>query len=171
MSDTVLKNAVTRDVVTLKSPHPTRKRNALVFTTEIPAGAAGSPLHRHSHLTGTLEVLEGCVTFQVGKTERVLAAGASMSVRSKTLHGFCDASNSPAVLRRTATPGVGFEQFLRGMQASAEAGRANAAGMPRDPRRLPRLLLDTNLHFSGLPMGLQRVLFSAFAALAPDTTH
>jgi hypothetical protein len=72
-------------------------------------------------------------------------------------------------LRCTVTPGAGFEQFLRGMQAAAESGRANSAGLPRDPRRLARLLLDADFHFPGLPMGLQRVLFSAFAALAPTT--
>jgi quercetin dioxygenase-like cupin family protein len=171
MIDTVLNNPVTRDVVTLHSPRPIRARDALVFTTELPAGAAGSPLHRHARLTETFEVLEGNVTFQIGKTERVLAAGSSVTVRPKTLHGFRNASNSPAVLRCTVTPGAGFEQFLLGMQAAAETGRANAAGLPRDPRRLARLLLDADFHFPGLPMGVQSVLFRALASLAPAATH
>jgi hypothetical protein len=65
------------------------------------------------------------------------------------------------------TPGAGFRNFLHGMQAAAEAGRTNAAGLPRDPRRLARLLLDADFHFPAVPMALQRTLFHALAALSP----
>jgi mannose-6-phosphate isomerase-like protein (cupin superfamily) len=166
MTDTVLNNPVTRDVVTLHTPGPTAARDCLVFTTVLPAGAAGSPPHRHDRLTEVFEVLEGCVTFRVGKAEHVLGAGETVTVRPRTVHGFRNASAAPAVLRCTVAPGAEFEQFLRGMQAAAEAGRTNAAGLPRDPRRLARLLLDADFHFPGLPMTLQRALFRALAALA-----
>jgi hypothetical protein len=73
------------------------------------------------------------------------------------------------VLRCTVTPGIGFERFLRGIQAAAESGRSTSAELPRDPRRLARLLLDADFHFPGLPMALQRGLFRALAALAPTT--
>lgn len=171
MTDPVLNNPVTKDVITLQSPGPTAARDRLVFTTVLPAGAAGSPPHRHHRLTEVFKVLEGCVTFRVGKTERILSAGETVVIRPKTEHGFRNASGAPAVLLCTVTPGVGFEQFLRGMQAAAEAGRTNAAGLPRDPRRLARLLLDADFHFPGLPMSLQRALFRALAALVPTATH
>lgn len=38
MTDTVLNNPVTRDVVTLHTPGPTAARDCLVFTTVLPAG-------------------------------------------------------------------------------------------------------------------------------------
>lgn len=133
MTDTVLNNPVTRDVVTLHSPRPVRARDALVITTELPAGAAGSPLHRHARLTETFEMLEGCVTFQVGKTERALAAGSSVTVRPKTVHGFRNASNSPAVLRCTVTP-----------VAVADPNRPAPPRGPAAPRC--RLTRSFNLH-------------------------
>lgn len=167
MTDIILRNPVTRDVVTIHTPGPTDTRDVLVFTTELPAGAAGSPPHRHSHLTEVFEVLDGCVTFRVGATERILAAGETVTIRPDTIHGFRNASAAPAVLRCTVTPGAGFRNFLHGMQAAAEAGRTNAAVLPRDPRGLARLLLDVDFHFPAVPMALQRTLFRALAALSP----
>lgn len=171
MTDTVLRNPVTQDVVTLHSPRRPSARGVLVFTTTLPAGATGSPPHRHARLTEAFEVLEGFVMFRIGKTVRVLEAGDTVTVRPNTVHGFQNASDVQAVLRCTVTPGAGFEQFLRGMQAAAEAGHTNAAGLPRDPRRLARLLLDADFHFPRLPMALQRRLFRALAALSPTVTH
>ncbi len=167
MTDTVFKNPVTGDRVTLHSPRPTQARDVLVFSTELPPGAAGSPPHRHARLTEVFEVLDGHVTFRIGKTDHVLAKGETVTTRPKTVHGFRNPSDAPAVLRCTVTPGAGFERFLRGMQAEAEAGRTNAAGLPRDPRHMARLLLDADFHFPALPMTFQRALFRALAALAP----
>ncbi len=171
MTDTILKNPVTLDVVTLHSPRPTPARDVLVFTTELPAGAAGSPPHRHARLTETFEVLAGRVNFRVGKTDRILAAGETVTVRPGTVHGFRNASGVRAVLRCTVTPGSGFERFLRALQSAAEAGRTTTAGLPRDPRRLARLLLDADFHFPGLPMGVQRALFRVLAAPPVNATH
>jgi quercetin dioxygenase-like cupin family protein len=171
MIDTVLRNPVTQDVVTLHSPLPTAAQDVLVFTTDLPAGAVGSPPHRHARLTEIFDVLEGFVTFRIGKTDRILQAGDTVTVRPGTVHGFRNASGERAVLRCTVTPGAGFERFLRGMQAAAEAGRTTAGGLPRDPRRLARLLLDADFHFPGPPMALQRRLFRALAALSPTTPH
>lgn len=171
MTDTVLKNPVTQDVVTLHSPGPTPARDVLVFTTELPARAAGSPPHRHARLTETFEVLAGSVTFRIGKTDRILGAGETVTVGPKTIHGFRNASGAPAVLRCTITPGSAFERFLRDMQAAAEGGHTTTAGLPRDPRRLAQLLLYADFHFPGLPMALQRALFRGLAALAPTASH
>ncbi len=160
-------NPVTGDQISLHAPLPVSGTDALVFTVLLPAGAAGSPPHRHWRLTETFEVLEGVATFRIGAIERALAAGESMTVRPNTIHGFRNGSTAPVLLRCTVTPGAGFEQFLRGMQAVAVSGRATAAGLPRDPRRLARLLLAADFHFPGLPMGLQRWLFRLLAALSP----
>lgn len=171
MTAAILRNPVTDDVVTLHAPLPTPALDELVFTTRLPAGAAGSPPHRHARLTEVFEVLEGCVTFRVGGTERRLAAGETLTVRPDTIHGFCNRSGAPAALRCAVTPGAGFERFLRGMQAAAEAGRVNAAGLPRDPRLLARLLLDADFHFPGLPMAMQRALFRGLASIATAAPH
>lgn len=169
MTGTVLQNPKTRNVVTLHAPQRRQGRDAVVFTTLLPAGAAGCPPHLHAHLTEMFEVLEGCVTFRIGRTERVVAAGQTVTVRPNKVHGFHNASAAPALVRCTVIPGAGFERLLRGMQPAAEAGRSMAAGLPRDPRRLARLLLDADFHFPGLPMALQRTVFRLFAALAPAT--
>ena len=171
MTDTIFTNPVTLDVVTLQSLPQAEPRDRLVFTARLPAHAAGSPPHRHARLTEIFEELEGSVTFLVGKTELALVAGERVTVRPNTTHGFRNASSSPAVLRCTVTPGAGFERFLRGMQAVAVAGRTTAAGLPRDPRLLARLLLDADFHFPGLPMAMQRAFFRMLGALTPTATR
>jgi mannose-6-phosphate isomerase-like protein (cupin superfamily) len=165
MTRTLLKNPVTGDEVALHDPLPRLAGDALVFTTLLPAGAAGSPPHRHARLTETFEVIEGSVEFRIGAETRSLPAGETVTIRPGRTHGFRNASAAPALLTCTVTPGAGFERFLRGIQAAAETGTANAAGLPRDPRRLARLLLDADFHFPVLPMGLQRALFRMLAAL------
>jgi quercetin dioxygenase-like cupin family protein len=171
VTDIHLHNPATGDEVTLHAPLPKSASDRLTFTTWLPAGAAGSPPHRHAHLTETFEVLEGSVLFRVGKADRALEAGETITVRPGTVHGFRNASPTPASLRCVVMPGAGFERFLRGMQAAAEAGQANSAGLPRNPRQLARLLLDADFHFPGLPMGLQRRLFNLLAAPQATTPH
>jgi quercetin dioxygenase-like cupin family protein len=166
MTRTLLRNPVTGNEVALFDPLPRSPGDALVFTTLLHPGAAGSPPHRHTRLTETFEVPEGSVEFRIGSETRSLPAGETVTVRPSRIHGFRNASAAPALLNCTVTPGAGFERFLRGLQAAAESGAANAAGLPRDPRRLARLLLDADFHFPVLPMGLQRALFRALAALA-----
>jgi hypothetical protein len=149
---------------------PKTATDPLTFTTRLPAAAAGSPPHRHAHLTETFVVLEGSVLFRHGSYDRTLGAGEAITVRPRTIHGFRNVSPAPACLRCTVTPGVGIERFLRGMQAAAESGRTNAAGLPRNPRQLARLLLDADFHFPGPPMGLQRRLFTLLAAASVTTS-
>lgn len=165
---TVLKNPVPQDVVTIISS-PSRGEGAeLVFTTLLSAGAAGSPPHRHSILTEVFEVLEGEITLRLGQSVRVLRAKEIVTVHPNTTHGFRNASDAPALLRCTVTPGASFERFLRGLQIAAETGRTNSAGLPRDPRHLSQLLCDADFHFPGLPMRPQRALLRLLAALAPN---
>jgi quercetin dioxygenase-like cupin family protein len=157
-------NPVTGDEVTFLAT-PQDAAAPLVFTTRLPAGAAGSPPHRHARLTERFEVLEGAVLFRIGAADCTLTAGEAVTIRPHTVHGFRNASDAPALLGCTVTPGAGFERFLRGLQAAAVSGRAGAAGLPRDPRRLARLLLDADFHFPGFPMAMQRAAFHALAAL------
>jgi mannose-6-phosphate isomerase-like protein (cupin superfamily) len=171
LRDIHLHNPVTGDDVTLHAPLPRSASDPLAFTTILPAGAAGSPPHRHACLTETFEVIEGSVLFRLGKHDHTLGAGETITVRPGTIHGFRNASPASATLRCTVTPGAGFERFLRGMQAAAEAGRTSAGGLPRNPRQLARLLLDADFHFPGPPMGLQRWLFTLLAAPPTTTTN
>lgn len=168
---TILPNPVTKDVVTLLPPLPESSGDDLVFTTLLPPGSAGGPPHRHARITERFEVLSGEVTFRIGPKTALLAAGHSLEVRPATVHGFRNTSDRPAVVKCTVSPGRDFEDFLRAMQAAAVAGQTNAAGLPRDPRQLARLLIAADFHFPLGPMALQRALFRALAALGADTQH
>ncbi|AOG12623.1 cupin domain-containing protein [Agrobacterium sp. RAC06] len=167
MTDTILDNPVTGDCTTLIEPLPNSPVEALTFVTHLAPGAAGSPPHRHSRLHEEFEVLEGEVEFAVNGNSRSLTAGQSIIVCPGTVHAFRNASGSAAVLRCTVTPGHAFERFLRGMHHAAITGQTNASGLPRDPRRLARLLLNADFHFPAMPMQVQRTVFRLFAAFAP----
>jgi mannose-6-phosphate isomerase-like protein (cupin superfamily) len=165
MSLTTLSNPVTRDVVTLFHPLPASSADDLVFTTLLPPGSAGSPAHRHARVTERFEVLDGQVTFRIGHKTARPGVGDCLVVRPNTVHAFSNTSDQPAVLKCTVSPGRAFEEFLRGMHGAAVAGQTGPAGLPRDPRRLARLLIAADFHFPRVPMALQRILFRALAAL------
>ncbi len=158
-----LVNPVTGDEITLLE-RPRDDCGDLVFTTRLPAGAAGAPPHRHRSVAERFELLEGEIAFRLGGCARTLRAGDCVDVAPDVVHGFQNVSDAPALLRCTSTPGAGMLRFLLGMQAAAEAGATTAAGLPRDPRRLARLLLDADFLFAGLPAGPQQALFRLFAA-------
>lgn len=170
MPDIHLRNPVTGDAIVLHDPLPKRPDDTLAFTTRLAPHAKGSPPHRHVRVRETFVVIEGEVNFRLGRTERILSAGDSVTVDPGTVHGFRNATPLPSVLACTVAPGTDFAAFLRGMQAAAERGIVNASGLPRDPRHLARLLLLADFHFPLIPARLQRGLFLALAALAPSHT-
>ncbi len=167
MIDTILDNPITGDCVTLTEPLPKSSVKALIFVTRLAPGAAGSPPHRHSRLHEEFEVLEGEVELAVNGNSRSLTAGQSIIVCPGTIHAFRNASGSAALLRCTVTPGQAFARFLRGIHHAAMTAQTNASGVPRDPRRLARLLLNADFHFPAVPMPVQRAVFRLFAAFSP----
>jgi len=165
-----LTNGVTGDRLTLLQSAP-RDAAPLVFRTDLPPGAAGSPLHAHPTMDETFEVVAGELLMEIGGEGQwqVLRAGDRVEIPAGMPHSFRNASDGWTSFVSTATRGVEFERFLLSMIGLAAEGRINAAGMPRNPLVMALLLDYADLvvpGVPGVPPGLQRAVIGGLARFA-----
>lgn len=163
----VLANPVTGHVTTILASPLSGDPGPLVFDLDLPAGAVGSPPHRHAVLRERFQVLDGMVEVLAPGGHRVLGPGEGVVVAPGETHAFRNASGAPARLRIEVSPGHDFERFLRATHCAAVVGRTSRLGLPRDLRALAILLLAADVRFAWAPMALQRILLRALAALHP----
>jgi quercetin dioxygenase-like cupin family protein len=162
-----LANPVTGDRLTLLQSVP-RDGAPLVFRTDLPPHAAGSPLHVHQLMDECFEVVAGTLEMEIGGAGqwRTLRAGDRVDVLAGTPHSFRNASDEWTSFVSTTTRGLEFERFLLSMFALAAEGRTNAAGMPRNPMHLALLLHYADLTVPGVHRGIQRAIIASLAGLA-----
>ncbi|QMW22324.1 cupin domain-containing protein [Sandaracinobacteroides saxicola] len=160
-------NPVTGDRLTLVQS-VWRDGRPLLFQTDLPPGAVGSPLHAHPTMEETFEVRAGTLVMEIGGKGRfrTLNAGDRVTVPAGTWHAFRNDSDEWTSFLSTTTRGVEFERFLLSMFALAGEGRCNAGGMPRNPLHLALLLGYADLVVPGVPVGLQRAIVGGLSALA-----
>jgi quercetin dioxygenase-like cupin family protein len=161
-----IENPVTGDRVEFLTSPLSGEAGPLVFRTTLAPYAKGSPLHRHRGIAETFTVESGPFTFldPSGKALE-MEAGDKVEVAAGVAHGFRNETRHPVVFLTSATPGVGFEKFLRVMFGLAEEGRTDRNGMPRDPRALALALVYAELVLAGGPEAFQATLIKALAAL------
>jgi Cupin domain len=75
-------------------------------------------------------VLEGEMTFRVGRERVTLTAGEAVTVPAGTTHAFRNTGAVDARFLAEVTPALQFEELLATMFALAAEGRTNAQGMP-----------------------------------------
>ena len=160
-------NPVTGDRIEFLTSPLSGDAGPLVFRTTLAPGAGGSPLHAHRTIAETFSVEAGQLTFLDPRGEPMrLEAGSRIHVADHVRHGFRNDTAHAVTFVTEATPGEGFERFLRVMYGLAEDGRTDAGGMPRDPRALALALEQAELLLPGLPEGLQVAVIGGLARLA-----
>lgn len=135
---------------------------------ELPAYAAGPPLHYHLAYTETFEVLEGRLDVCVGgkKHHRVLKSGESAHVPLKTPHTFWNSSGEPVVFVTEIRPAMQFEKSIRTAFGLARDGKVNRKGIPTNIWELALLYELSGSYVAGLPLFLQRGIFRLLANIA-----
>ena len=104
----------------------------------------GVPPHVHPHYEEVFEVLEGEVTFTVGREKRRSGPGETAVVPPGTRHAFANRSGGPAHMRVRARPASDLRQFLEDFAALGRAGYIARLGPVQLPRT-PRALLQVSL--------------------------
>jgi mannose-6-phosphate isomerase-like protein (cupin superfamily) len=95
------------------------------------------PPHVHPHQEERFDVLEGEMTFTVGRGKKRARAGESVVVPPGTRHAFRSTGDVPAHIRVEARPAADLEEFLR---RTAELGRSGYLvkigpfSLPKTPR-------------------------------------
>ena len=135
---------------------------------ELPAGAAGPPLHYHLAYTETFEVLEGRLDLCVGtrRNQLVLGSGDSAHVPLKTPHTFWNSSGEPVVFVTEIRPAMQFEKSIRTAFGLARDGKVNKKGVPTNIWELALLYELSESYIAGLPLFLQRAIFGVLAKIA-----
>jgi quercetin dioxygenase-like cupin family protein len=131
---------------------------------------AGGFVRSHAHPTQEEEFacVSGTFVLDVGGETRALGPGESVIVPPRTPHGFRDAPG-PAQLLVTVRPALVLDDYFRAYLGLSRDGRIRlpASGLPRGLLQIA-LVMDRyapEIAASGLPLGLQRRVWSGLAAL------
>ncbi|MGC5198856.1 cupin domain-containing protein, partial [Aphanothece microscopica] len=150
---------VTGDRVEFLTSPLSGDRGPLVFRTTLAPRAKGSPLDLHRTMAETFAVERGGFSLLLPDGNiRAMEAGDTVEVPAGATHGFRNDTDSETRFLTTATPGEGFERFLRVMFALAEHGHTTRDGLPTDPRALALTLVYADLVLAGAPRAVQSAL-------------
>jgi quercetin dioxygenase-like cupin family protein len=162
----VLQNPATGELMRfVKAAADTNGEYVLVEVIVEPNGSVAAA-HVHPYQTEPLEVLEGEVTFKVGRKKVVAKAGETLVVEPGTAHKFWNSGSVDARFRCEVRPALQFEQLIETMFSLAADGKTNKKGMP-NPFRLAVIaqahLVDVQLPV--VPLWMQKLALSMGAPL------
>jgi quercetin dioxygenase-like cupin family protein len=106
--------------------------------------------HLHPYQTETFTVLEGEVTFRLGRRKVVAKTGETVVVEPGAAHKFWNAGGADARFRCEIRPALQFEQLIETMFSLAQEGKTNKKGMPNPLR----LAVVANAHFDDVRLPL-----------------
>lgn len=130
--------------------------------------ASGPPAHIHPKAHEQFEVRTGAIRLKLGRDDRVIEPGETVTVNPKTTHTWYNHTDQPAVVVVEMNPGYGFAQFIDQWYELARTGRLNAdgdLGLVDTAMLFDSAVLDT-LASPGIPIGLQKALFRGIGRLA-----
>ena len=113
-------------------------RNGDVLRVEMwtePGGGVTMP-HVHPRLEERYEVLEGEITFTVGRRKRVARAGERLVVAPGTRHAFRNTGADVAHLVAEAEPALTLQESIEEGAAMARAGLLTKGGRPKGWRAM-----------------------------------
>jgi quercetin dioxygenase-like cupin family protein len=162
----VLQNPVTGELIRfVQAAADTNGEVVVVDVVVSPDGSVAAP-HCHPYQTETFEVLEGEITFKVGREKIVARAGQKLEVEPGTAHKFWNSGDVDARFRCEVRPALQFEQLIETMFSLAQEGKTNRKGMPNPFR----LAVIAHAHFDDVrlplvPHALQRLALAMGAPI------
>ena len=150
---------------------PQNPDDPVVFRCQIPAHSPGTPMHFHPATHERFEVLEGELSMCLHSKHNTLRLhpAADVEVPKGVPHRFWNATNRPVLFRSTPTPGLDFCRFLESIYGLASDGLVTKDGMPKNLLQLAIIRELSDLYFPGIPLLVQRPLFSTLSHLATLT--
>jgi quercetin dioxygenase-like cupin family protein len=149
-SGDVLQNPVTGELIRfVKAAADTNNEYVVIDVVVEPNGTVAAA-HLHPYQTETFTVLEGEVTFRLGRKKVVAKAGETVVVEPGIAHKFWNAGEADARFRCEIRPALQFEQLIETMFSLAQEGKTNKKGMPNPLR----LAVVANAHFDDVRLPL-----------------
>ena len=129
--------------------------------------ASGPPTHIHPRSYERFEVLSGAVRLRMGREDRIVGSGETVTVPPRTIHTWHNHTDQPATVIAEMDPGFGFARFIDEWYEMARKGRLDSKG--------DLGLFDTATIFEPdvidaiamprIPLGLQKALFRGIRRL------
>lgn len=86
-----------------------------MYEREVPPHTIGADPHLHRTTTEVFYVVEGTPTIRCGDVSAAYAPGAIVVVPPDTVHAYSNQSEAPIKVLIAFTPGLGHEEFFRGL--------------------------------------------------------
>jgi quercetin dioxygenase-like cupin family protein len=163
-----VENPVTGERFTFTETAASTDGELLAFDFGLRPGGAVPIPHVHPIQTERFEVIDGRVSFRVGRRRIQAEPGDVVEVEPGVAHSFANAGDDEAKMRVEVRPALAMENMFADVVAMAKAGRMNRRGMPRNLLELATLArkYDQEAHAPLLSVRLQRVLLAPLVFLA-----
>jgi quercetin dioxygenase-like cupin family protein len=163
-----VENPVTGERFTFTETAASTDGELLAFDFGLRPGGAVPIPHVHPIQTERFEVIDGRVSFRVGRRTIQAEPGDVVEVEPGVAHSFANAGDDEAKMRVEVRPALAMENMFADVVAMAKAGRMNRRGMPRNLLELATLArkYDQEAHAPLLGVRLQRVLLAPLVFLA-----
>lgn len=146
----VFENPVIGDKVTyLKISEETNGRYGKANVELVPGG--GNFLHYHKEFAETFTAIEGNLTLQLNKLERILKPGESFTVPPNTLHLFKNKTRGKILFSVEIRPGhTGFENGIKIVYGLARDGMVSKSGAPKKLAHLAVIVAMSDINRPGI---------------------
>jgi quercetin dioxygenase-like cupin family protein len=163
-----VENPVTGERFTFTDTAASTGGELLAFDFALRPGGAVPIPHVHPIQTERFEVVEGRMTFRIGRRRIEAGPGEVVEVAPGVAHSFANAGEHEARMRVEVRPALAMEEMFAEVVSMAQAGRMNRRGMPRNLLELAVLArkYDQEAHAPLLSVRLQRVLLAPLMFLA-----
>jgi quercetin dioxygenase-like cupin family protein len=163
-----LENPVTGERFTFTDTAASTGGELLAFDFALRPGGAVPIPHVHPIQTERFEVVEGRMTFRVGRRKIQAGPGDVVEVAPGLAHSFANAGENEARMRVEVRPALAMEEMFAEVVSMAQAGRMSRRGMPRNLLVLAVLArkYDQEAHAPLVSVGLQRVLLAPLVFLS-----
>jgi quercetin dioxygenase-like cupin family protein len=157
-SSRVLENPVLKDRITFLQTATETNGEYVRFRVEL---APGGSVLRHYHTTFTehFEVTDGELYVELDGKPLVLTAGQTALIPLRAVHRFFNPSAQPVAFIAEVRPARRFEKNLRISYGLARDGKANAAGIARNPLVLAVVFQYAETYLPGIPAWMQKAPF------------
>jgi mannose-6-phosphate isomerase-like protein (cupin superfamily) len=139
----VIHNSITGETIRFVETAADTDGERVVIDVLVEPNGFVASAHLHPYQTEVFEVVEGELTFKLGRATVTAMAGESVTVEPGMAHKFWNATETAARFRCVISPALQFEKLLETMFGLANDGKTNKKGLPNPLR----LAVIANHHF------------------------
>jgi quercetin dioxygenase-like cupin family protein len=139
-----------------------------LYEVTLPPHRPSPPLHYHTDFTETFTVKQGKLDIYLDREQRhiLLHPGDSATAQIRQLHRFANNRDEPVTFTMETRPAGGVVKAFQLAYGVANAGGAAKDGLPANPLARLVFVKISQGYLPGVPLLLQRFIFTTAAIIA-----